>query len=128
MFKGIEHFAIASFDPHQLATWYIERLECRPILDTGKTVYVRSTNGVVLEFVFAERQLPMPLMRDMGLRHIAFLVDDLDGACRELEQRGISFVDATQAMSGLRLRFFRDPEGNFLHIVQREVALPGDGL
>ena len=128
MIRGIEHFAVASFDPHRLATWYMERLECRLILDTGQTVYVRSENGAIIEFVFAERQSPSPQMRDAGLRHIAFLVDDLDATCEEQEQRGISFADLTRVLSGLRLRFFQDPEGNFLHIVQRDVALPKDGL
>jgi glyoxylase I family protein len=122
--KGIEHFAIAAFDPHRLARWYIEHLECRLALDTGKTVYVRSANSTVLEFVFAERQTPPPQMRDTGLRHIAFLVDDLDSACEELAQRGISFVSPITEMPGLRLRFFQDPEGNFLHIVERASPLP----
>jgi glyoxylase I family protein len=122
--KGIEHVAIASFNPHELAEWYVRQLDCIKVADTVKTVYLRAANGAVIEFVYADNLPPTPEIRDAGLRHIAFAVDDLDEASSLLISRGISFVDERVEMAGLRLRFFQDPEGNFLHLVQREVPLP----
>jgi glyoxylase I family protein len=67
MITGIEHTAIASFDPHRLAGWYVRHLNLTTILDTGKTIYLRAPNGVVLEFVHAETKLGTPALSLVGL-------------------------------------------------------------
>ena len=123
MITGIEHFAIASFDPHRLADWYIKHLNLTLVLDTGQTIYIKSPNGVVLEFVFAETQPAAPLIRDAGVRHIAFSVDDFDKTYEELKAAGIKFAEKPVHLPGMRLFFFQDPEGNFLHLVERDVPL-----
>jgi glyoxylase I family protein len=122
MIIGLEHTAIACSDPKSLYSWYLKHLGFRPLLDTGETIYIQSANGVVLEFVFADTHPPAPLIRDAGLRHLAFTTDDLNSSRDELENAGIEFVEE-HLLPGMRLLFFRDPEGNFLHLVQREVPL-----
>jgi glyoxylase I family protein len=122
MITGLEHTAIACSDPKALSSWYLKYLGFSPLLDTGNTIYIRSANGVVLEFVFADTHPPAPLIRDAGLRHIAFTADDLNSARDELQASGVEFVEE-RLLLGMRLLFFRDPEGNFLHLVQREIPL-----
>ena len=116
---GVEHIAIASSAPRQLAEWYVNCLNFTLIHDTGDTLYLRAPNRVVLEFVQADTQPPPPTIRSAGLRHIALAVGDLDAARAALEARGLSFPDEPIVRPGLRLQFFRDPEGNFLHLVER---------
>ena len=123
MITGVEHIAIASFSPHQLAHWYVENLGFTQLMDSGKTVYVKAPNGVVLEFVYAETQPGSPSMRDAGIRHIALSVSDLEAAGEELKTRRIKFEGEPIELPGLRLHFFRDPEGNFLHLVERSTPL-----
>jgi catechol 2,3-dioxygenase-like lactoylglutathione lyase family enzyme len=123
MITGVEHIAIASFDPHRLGNWYVKHLNFTVILDTGKTLYLRAPNGVVLEFVFAETQPAPPLIRDAGIRHLALLVGNLDETREELQMQGIEFDEKPVVLPGMRIHFFRDPEGNFLHLVEREVPL-----
>jgi glyoxylase I family protein len=123
LIKGIEHIAIATPDPQQLAQWYVEHLNFSALLDTGSTVYIKSINSIVLEFVKAEAIPPKPHIRDAGLRHIAFAVDDLEMARAELEAAGIEFQPEPVVLPGMRLLFFRDPEGNHLHLVEREMTL-----
>ncbi|HEX4022665.1 MAG TPA: VOC family protein [Acidobacteriaceae bacterium] len=123
MISGIEHIAIASFDPHRLAEWYVRHLNFIVVLDTGKTVYLRAGNHVVLEFVYADTQPAAPSIRDAGLRHIAFSVMDIDAAREELQANGVKFPDDPIVAPGMRLQFFQDPEGNFLHLVEREIPL-----
>jgi glyoxylase I family protein len=123
MITSLEHVAIASFDPHQLANWYIQHLNFTLQLDTGKTVYLRSPNGVILEFVFADTQPAAPLIRDAGLRHIAFTVDDFERTHEQLKAAGARFAEQPIHLPGMRLFFFQDPEGNFLHLVERDVPL-----
>lgn len=122
MITGLEHTAIACSDPKMLSSWYLKYLGFTPVLDTGKTIYIQSANGVVLEFVFADTHPPAPLIRDAGLRHLAFTADDLNGTRDELQTAGVEFVEE-HLLPGMRLLFFRDPEGNFLHLVQREMPL-----
>lgn len=127
MITGLEHTAIACSDPKLLSSWYLEHLGFSPLLDTGKTIYIQSANGVVLEFVFADTHPPAPLIRDAGLRHLAFTVDDLNRTRDELRTAGVEFVEE-RLLPGMRLLFFRDPEGNFLHLVQREIPLVHQAL
>lgn len=122
--KGIEHIAIATMNPAKLAAWYVEHLNFRPLMDTGATVYIQAPNSVVLEFVKAETMESGPLIRDSGIRHIAFSVDDFEGARTSLRDAGVQFEPEPITLPGLRLHFFRDPEGNFLHLVHREEPLP----
>lgn len=123
MIQGIEHTAIASFDPHRLAEWYVCHLNLSPLLDTGTTVYLRAQNGAVLEFVHADTAPSAPLIRDAGLRHIAFSVMDFDAACEHLRVNGLTLTGEPIVTPGMRLQFFQDPEGNFLHLVERAVPL-----
>jgi glyoxylase I family protein len=121
MITGLEHTAIASFDPHRLSKWYIQHLAFTLKLDTGKTVYIQSPNGVLLEFVFADAQPPEPRIRDAGLRHIAISVDQLESTFNVLQSAGVKFADQALILPGMRLHFFQDPDGNFLHLIEREV-------
>lgn len=122
MITGLEHVAIACPDPRALSSWYLKHLAFRPLLDTGETIYIQAANGVVLEFVFADTHPAAPLIRDAGLRHLAFSVDDLNSTRDQLQAGGVEFVEE-RLLPAMRLLFFRDPEGNFLHLVQREVPL-----
>ena len=121
--KAVEHIAIATTNPQKLAAWYIEHLNFASLLDTGTTVYIKSPNSVILEFVKADNFPPKPRIRDAGLRHIAFAVDNLEAAHEQLKSAGVEFEAAPVELPGMRLFFFRDPEGNCLHLVQREISL-----
>ena len=123
MIKGVEHVAIATANPQQLAAWYVEYLDFAPLLDTGATVYITAPNSSVLEFVKAETWPQRPKIRDAGLRHIAFAVDNLESAKEQLASRGVEFEGSLISLPGVRLFFFLDPEGNYLHLVQREKPL-----
>ena len=121
--RGVEHIAIATGNPKRLAQWYVDALSFEPLLDTGTTIYLKSANSVVLEFVLADNAPPKPAIRDAGLRHIAFSVDNLETAHARLKAAGVRFESEPVLLPGMRLFFFRDPEGNYLHLVQRDEKL-----
>src|SRR5262249_55773418 len=60
---------------------------------------------------------PNPPMRvsnpeALGLRHLAFKVDNLDKTMRELEKSGVEFEKVRKdELRGNRFVFFRDPDG-----------------
>jgi glyoxylase I family protein len=55
-----------------------------------------------------------------GWRHLALRVDSLEKAKTALQERGVVFTDPIKpAGGGGRVLFFKDPEGNLLHLVER---------
>jgi glyoxylase I family protein len=62
----------------------------------------------------ADAQRPEHGGRD---RHVAFVVDDLQGLQTRLDAAGVSY---TRSRSGRAALFCRDPDGNALEWIQRE--------
>ncbi len=93
-------------------------------LDEGKIVFL--TNGD------AERPLQIQLdaiqedstglYATPGLNHIAFLVEDVDGASEEARKGGVSGLHEPfyQSRSGRRIFTFEGPDGVALQLAQRE--------
>jgi glyoxylase I family protein len=57
----------------------------------------------------------------VGFKHLAFEVPDLEAAIAKLQAAGIQtdpIHDASASVPGLRICFFRDPEGNILELMQ----------
>jgi len=124
MITGIEHVAIASHRPHELAAWYVETLglTVQSRSETGQML--RTPNGICLEVIQAEgNSLSAPQLRDQGLRHIALVVDDLPATYELFKSKGVSFLSEPFTSGENAVVFFYDPEGNFLHLIQRPVPL-----
>ncbi len=60
--------------------------------------------------------------KQAGIRHLAFTVTDFAAAHHYLEKRGIVFFEIREAVT-MKLAFFRDPEGNILHLMWRPQVL-----
>lgn len=124
MIKGIEHTAIASSDPQTLAEWYVRYLDFVINYNSGKTVFVKAPNGYMLEIITAEGPRAAGGMKAPGLRHLAIAVDDFDAVYHRLQSAGVQFDGEPVTNKGNRVVFFTDPEGNYLHLLQRETPLP----
>ena len=53
-----------------------------------------------------------------GFDHIGLEVDDVDGAYKDLTQRGYSFFMPPKDIPNLRIAFFRGPEDIIIELVQ----------
>jgi glyoxylase I family protein len=62
-------------------------------------------------------------MRDAGLRHLALTVTDFEQAYSALKSKGVTFLTEPEHKSGNHVVFFADPDGNILHLLQREKPL-----
>lgn len=127
MFTGIEHTAIAARDSQSLADWYQRLFGFRIVYSSGTEppVYMLKTpDGTMLEILPAQdEQLTEEYnAKQAGIRHIAFTVTDFAAAYHYLEKRGISFFEIREAAQ-MKLAFFRDPEGNILHLMWRPEVL-----
>jgi glyoxylase I family protein len=123
MFTGIEHFAIASPNPQRLADWYVANLQFKITFEYAGNYFVEANNGVLIEIIPAEGDAPVTQMRTPGMRHIAIAVDDFDSAYRQLREQGVTCEGEPYTNAGNRLAFFRDPDGNLLHLIHRTKPL-----
>jgi len=126
MVQGIEHTAIASPDPERLARWYVEQLGFRINYQSknSRTVFVKAENGTMIEIIEAGgAAAESPALTTPGLRHLALTVTDFDDACLRLQQAGITFLSEPQKGKN-STAFFRDPDGNILHLLHRQEPLP----
>jgi glyoxylase I family protein len=122
MFKGIEHTAIATPDPESLAQWYEKKLSFPICHRYGGNVFVKAPDGTMLELIPSVGDPVKTEIKTPGIRHLAIKVDDFDEGVRKLEQQGIEIFDRVEGGAN-RLAFFRDPEGNILHLIYRDRAL-----
>jgi glyoxylase I family protein len=124
MFKGLEHTAIASPNPKQLANWYAENLEFVINFEYDGNYFVRASNGTMLEIIPSAGDRGSNQMKDPGIRHLAIDVDDFDAAHGRLQQLKVRFLGEPFTVKGNRLVFFSDLDGNILHLIKREKPLP----
>jgi glyoxylase I family protein len=124
MFKGLEHTAIASPDPPRLAQWYVDNLEFVVNHVYEGNYFVKAANGAVLEIIPSAGERAVQGPKDPGLRHLAVLVDDFDGARERLARQGVRFAGEPFSIGTNRLVFFHDLDGNLLHLIRRETPLP----
>lgn len=124
MFTGIEHFAIASPNPKALAEWYVKTLGFQHSYEYQGNFFIRAQNGSLIEIILSEGPGVASEAKTPGIRHIAIAVDDFEAAHVELKARGVRFTGAPYENQGNRLIFFKDIDGNILHLIKRDAELP----
>jgi glyoxylase I family protein len=128
MFKGIEHIGILARDSAALARWYQETLGWRVVYDNKKSppaYFLASGHGSMIEMIPDATGTgdPVPLSAH-GVRHLAIAVDDFDKAYAALQAKKVNFIDVPkEGAVGSKVVFFRDPEGNILHLIYRPAPL-----
>lgn len=124
MVQGFEHLAIASPDPQKLAQWYVEKLGFVINYNSGRTVFVKSANGSMIEIITSEGDRGAQTLKLPGLRHIALAVDDFQATYQAMKSAGVDFIDQPSESKGNWVVFFKDADGNYLHLIHRGTPLP----
>ena len=86
--------------------------------------FVKASNGTMLEIIPSEGERAAQKMKDPGIRHLAIAVDDFDAAHQKLREQGVQFAGEPFEVTGNRLVFFTDLDGNLVHLIHRETPLP----
>jgi glyoxylase I family protein len=123
MFTGIEHFAIASPNPKRLAEYYVAYLDFEITFEYAGNFFVQAKDGSLIEIIPSEGDRPESGMRTPGMRHIAISVDDFDAAYHQLQKQGVTFEGEPYSVETNRLVFWKDPDGNLLHLIHRAKPL-----
>ncbi|MBU6401947.1 MAG: VOC family protein [Verrucomicrobia bacterium] len=119
-----EHLGLPARDPVALKDWYVGALGARLVFDSGQTppaFFVELPGGLLVEIYQGATALPQTGDNSVaGWRHLALRVAALERARDELAARGVVFEGPIRpAGGGGRVLFFRDREGNLLHLVER---------
>ena len=117
-FERMHHVAIIVSDYRRAKEFYVEKLGL-PVLrenfrpDRGDWKLDLRFGDSELEIFAIPGAPPRPSYPEaLGLRHLAFRVEDVEEAVRFLAQRGIPCEPVRlDAFTGKKMTFFRDPDG-----------------
>ncbi len=125
MITGIEHIALLSPDTARLRDWYMDLFGFRVVYDNGKgTYFLAAADGSMLELITQKEAGEATGTHVGGIRHIAFSVDDFEDMVTKLMDAGVEVVTpAAVNDKGVGTFFFRDIDGNILHLISRPKPL-----
>ena len=121
---SVEHVGLPARNVVALRDWYVTKLGAECIAPTGNEppLFIRPPGSAAM-FELYQASGANPVTEDNGLagwRHLALRVDSIEAARKALESRGVTFIDPIKpAAGGGRVLFFKDGEGNLLHLVDR---------
>ncbi len=125
MIRDIDHLALVTCDAERAARFFIDLLGFK---ETGRlqtshsgTIIFVSLGGTQIElFGYGDKRAARGDDKSVGFKHLALRVEDIDGEYERLKAAGVEFyMVPTTVESGLRIAFFRDPDGNSLELMQR---------
>lgn len=123
---GIEHIGIFSNDTEALKDWYMKLFGWKQVYanEESKTFFLKADDGVMIEFCKAVEDGGVLGDKVTGIRHIAISVDNFDEAVLKVKESGAEIIsDASMSAKGVGVMFFRDPDGNVLHLISRKNPL-----
>lgn len=128
MVKGIEHIGVVAKDSRKLTDWYVKTFGTKIVYDNGKgTYFVAFENGDMIEIISAEEEGGKNEEKSAGIRHIALTVDkdDFDGvvAILKSDSEVCEVHDVSENAKGIKTYWFKDIEGNFMHLIYRPTPL-----
>jgi glyoxylase I family protein len=128
MIFSIEHLGLAARNTPSLRDWYVNTLGAEVIFANDQNppaFLLRLPGGAVIEIYPAHRTIEdVADNRLGGWRHVALKVDSIESTRAQLSARGVSFAeDVKPAGGGGKVLFFKDEEGNLLHLVERPAGV-----
>lgn len=127
MLKSVHHIAIICSDYQKSKAFYTQILGCEILAENYREE--RSSykldlmlNGVYCIELFSFPDPPERVSRPeaSGLRHLAFSVENLDGAITELTGKGVVCEPIRiDEFTGKRFTFFADPDGLPIELVEQ---------
>ncbi|MFW5992033.1 MAG: VOC family protein [Halanaerobiaceae bacterium] len=132
MIKDFDHVTITVSDLERSVQFYrdILGLKVAGMLEQNdgnfKLVYLKAGDTLLELFYFTEKGDPLPGTEDIdiGIKHFGFKVESVDEVTRKLKEQDVEFtLEPLDATGGVRIAFFKDPDGVLLEIVEGELEL-----
>lgn len=127
-----EHLGLSAREPSALKNWYVTVLGARVVFDSGQTpsaYFLELPGGLMIEIYQGDSAMAETGRNSLaGWRHLALRVEAIESARALLEAKGVDFPEPIKpAGGGGHVLFFRDAEGNLLHLVERPQNSPFAG-
>lgn len=123
MISGIEHFGLCATDTTALKDWYCKIFGWKVVYDNGKTpptYFLKLLDGSMVEIYPAKSFEAVGDNTVSGWRHLALTSTDVMADAAYIEaQGGATLTEATITESGIGTYFFKDPQGNIVHLISR---------
>ena len=147
--RNVAHVGITVADMERSLAFYSELLDAEVILDTHLSseglsravavpdarlhVVLLQLGNTVIELIDYDSQTGQRILADNshpGAMHVALEVSDIDATYKDLIERGVEFnapphtlTDADgPGVDGLRIAYFRDPDGVQIELLQMPPA------
>jgi methylmalonyl-CoA epimerase len=125
LIQHVDHVAITVKDMKRSIEFYTQKLgfSITRTSETPKMNIVFVGKGQVQLELFALKQgtaKPVPELQqdEIGMKHIAFNVTDIDMLIKEFREKGITFISDIRQAGTRRHIFFKDPDGTTLQLLQ----------
>ena len=123
MFNLIHHIAIIGSDYKKSKHFYVDLLGFNVIREN----YSRERDDYKIDLACGEQEIELFIIKNaparvnypeaLGLRHLAFKVDNVEEVVKELNARGIATEPVRiDDYTGKKMTFFQDPDGLPLEI------------
>ncbi|MCH5184916.1 MAG: VOC family protein [Oscillospiraceae bacterium] len=123
MVKGIEHLAVISKDTDKIKDWYLKMFGGEVVYDNKKgTYFIAFPDKSMIEFIKSDIDNTENELKTGGIRHIALGVskEEFDSAVEKLRAENVEVLtEVSESASGIKTFFFRDIDGNILHLIYR---------
>ncbi|MGN6291928.1 MAG: SMU1112c/YaeR family gloxylase I-like metalloprotein [Chitinophagaceae bacterium] len=124
--KAIHHIAILTDDYEKSKAFYTEVLGFTIISETYRAERRSYKLDLAINGLYQVELFSFPDYRERasypeakGLRHLAFLTDDVESAAKELKEKGVEVQEIrTDELTGKRFVFFYDPNGQPLELYE----------
>jgi len=124
--RGIHHAAVICADYERSKRFYTEVLGLRVVAETWRDARrswkldLALADGAQVELFSFPGAPPRPSYPEaQGLRHLAFVVDDLDASVARLQAHGVAVEPVrVDELTGHRFTFFADPDDLPLELVE----------
>ncbi|MFW5998826.1 MAG: VOC family protein [Halanaerobiaceae bacterium] len=129
MIKKFDHTAITVSDLDKSIEFYRDILGCKIMgmidNENSKYIYLDAGGAVIELFYFDKKGKPLKESsnEDIGIKHLAFKVDDVDEIVDKLRQENVEIEVEPLETDGVKLAFFKDPDGILLEVIEGEVNL-----
>lgn len=124
--KQVHHIAIIASDYARSKAFYCDILGFtlqqevwREARDSWKGDLALNGQYMIELFSFPAPPARVSHPEACGLRHLAFAVEDIDDACRFLQEKGVAYEPVrVDPLTGKRFTFFHDPDNLPLEFYQ----------
>ena len=121
MLKLTHHIAIISSDREKALDFYMEKLGFSLIREVSRPqdILIMLQQGHIVLELFIKPDAPARVDNPeaLGLRHLAFYVENIDEAVAWLNSRGVETEPVREdKINGGRFTFFKDPDGQPLEL------------